>query len=159
MSKKTEQLTDLVTELLQEEEAELYWLDWSKKGPNWTLAVYIQQEGGISTADCARISKALSSKLDSSGLINRKYFLEVSSPGAERPLKNEKHYQGALNEKIKVSTYWPIDEKKTHTGILTKFAHNQDQGEEHIVLEEEDSTCLIPLEAIAQASTEPEFNL
>jgi len=40
--------------------------------------------------DCSSVSEKLSEALDSHDPIEQAYYLEVSSPGAERPLKKEK---------------------------------------------------------------------
>lgn len=50
--------------------------------------------------------------------IPQAYFLEVSSPGAERPLKKEKDYEKALGEYIHVSLYQPVDGEKQYEGFL-----------------------------------------
>jgi ribosome maturation factor RimP len=61
------------------------------------VTVFIDSTGGIGHADCERVSRALSDFLDEAehegeALLNGKYFLEVSSPGIERPLYTEEHY-------------------------------------------------------------------
>ena len=51
--------------------------------------------------------------------------MEVSSPGAERPLKKEADYQRAVGEYIHVSLYQPIDGEKQFEGFLQSFDENQ----------------------------------
>ena len=51
--------------------------------------------------------------------------MEVSSPGAERPLKKEADYQRAVGEYIHVSLYQPIDGEKQFEGFLQSFNENQ----------------------------------
>jgi len=66
------------------------------------LLIYITKVGGVSITDCQNVSKRISYYLDEKNIFNKKYFLEVSSPGLERELKKKKHYISAINEKIKV---------------------------------------------------------
>ena len=47
------------------------------------LRIKIDREGGVSTADCESVSRAVSKKLDEIDLIKEQYFLEVSSPGTD----------------------------------------------------------------------------
>ena len=50
------------------------------------------KEGGISLNDCEAVSRELSEILDKKDPIKDNYFLEVSSPGLDRPLKKDKDY-------------------------------------------------------------------
>jgi ribosome maturation factor RimP len=54
------------------------------------LEVRIDRRDGtkVTIDDCARVSRALEPQLDGSGLVNDRYVLEVSSPGADRPLNS-----------------------------------------------------------------------
>jgi ribosome maturation factor RimP len=49
--------------------------------------------GGVTVEDCARVSRALEARLDASGLVGDRYVLEVSSPGAERPLRRPEDWR------------------------------------------------------------------
>ena len=97
MSNKTvvETVTALVEPILAEHNFELYEVEFVQEAKSWYLRVYIDKEGGITLEDCALVSDQLSEQLDSADPdpIPQAYFLEVSSPGAERPLKKEVDYQ------------------------------------------------------------------
>ncbi|MBS3766365.1 ribosome maturation factor RimP, partial [Candidatus Bipolaricaulota bacterium] len=80
MSKKKERLENTVSQALGDKEEELYLLRWEKRGSKWVLEVLIDKSGPVTTADCADASRRISSGLDGSGLIDRKYELQVSSP-------------------------------------------------------------------------------
>lgn len=61
------------------------------------LRVFIDSPDGIKHADCERVSRAISENFDraeaeGSNFFQGKYFIEVSSPGVERPLFTEEHY-------------------------------------------------------------------
>lgn len=91
MSTVVETVTELVTPILEEQNFELVEVEFAKEGKSWFLRVFIDKEGGIDIEECAFVSEQLSEKLDACDPdpIPQAYFLEVSSPGAERPLKKK----------------------------------------------------------------------
>lgn len=113
-------VTALVTPILDQYDFELFDLEFTKEGQSWYLRVYIDKPGGITLEDCATVSDQLSEALDNvdPDPIPQAYFLEVSSPGAERPLKRERDYENALNEYINVSLYQAVEGKKVYEGTL-----------------------------------------
>lgn len=127
MSTVVETVTELVKPILAEHNFYLYDMEFVKEGKSWYLRVYIDKDGGITLNDCATVSDQLSEALDNvePDPIPQAYFLEVSSPGAERPLRNEKDYQRAVNDYIHVSLYQQIDGKKVYEGTLTKLTDKE----------------------------------
>lgn len=123
MSTVVETVTELVKPILAEHNFYLYDMEFVKEGKSWYLRVYIDKDGGITLNDCATVSDQLSEALDNvePDPIPQAYFLEVSSPGAERPLRNEEDYQRAVNDYIHVSLYQQINGKKVYEGTLTKL--------------------------------------
>lgn len=115
-----ETVTNLVTPILEEQNFELVEVEFVKEGKSWFLRVFIDKDGGIDIEECAFVSEHLSESLDQldPDPIPQAYFLEVSSPGAERPLKKEKDYERALGEYIHVSLYQAIDGEKQFEGFL-----------------------------------------
>ncbi|MFT8457932.1 MAG: ribosome maturation factor RimP [Liquorilactobacillus ghanensis] len=123
MSSVVEKVTDLVEPILAEHHFELVDLEFVKEGKSWYLRVFIDKIGGINIEECALISDVLSEKLDAQDpdLIPQAYYLEVSSPGAERPLKTERDLQRSLNKYIHVSLYQPLDGQKVYEGDLVEI--------------------------------------
>lgn len=121
MSKVTDTVGQLVTPILDELNIELVDIEYVKEGRDWFLRVFIDKENGVDIEDCGLVSEKLSEKLDEIDPIPYNYFLEVSSPGAERPLKSEKDFQKAIGKNVFIKTYEPIDGDKTFEGILTHF--------------------------------------
>jgi ribosome maturation factor RimP len=121
MSKVTEVVEDLLTPILSNLDLELVDIEYVKEGKNWFLRIYIDKDSGVDIEECGLVSERLSEKLDELDPIPHNYFLEVSSPGAERPLKKEKDYQKAIGKNVFIKTYEPIDDEKTFEGILTAF--------------------------------------
>ncbi|WP_197414406.1 ribosome maturation factor RimP [Bacillus sp. FJAT-29937] len=121
MSKVTDTVGQLVTPILDELNLELVDIEYVKEGRDWFLRVFIDKENGVDIEECGLVSEKLSEKLDEIDPIPYNYFLEVSSPGAERPLKNENDFQKAVGKNVFIKTYEPIDGDKTFEGILTHF--------------------------------------
>jgi len=113
-------VTDLVTPILEGYQFDLVDVEYVKEGKNWFLRVFIDKDGGIDINECALVSEALGEKLDTiePDPIPQAYFLEVSSPGAERPLKKEEDYMNSIDEYINVSFYQAVEGEKQYQGFL-----------------------------------------
>ncbi len=87
---------------------------------NKTVQVMIEQsDGSLPTIEqCAKVGKALSTLFDVHDIINEKYFLEVSSPGMDRPLVKFSDYERFCGRDIKLELTEPIDGRKRFKGKL-----------------------------------------
>lgn len=113
----------IVLPVLKEMELELVDIEYLQEGGYWYVRIYIEKlDGDVSLDDCAKVSIAVEDDIDK--LIDKKFFLEISSPGVERPLKREKDYIRFTGSKIKVSLKHKINEKKNFEGILSKFEND-----------------------------------
>ncbi|MFD2443559.1 ribosome maturation factor RimP [Bacillus sp. CGMCC 1.16607] len=121
MSKVTEVVTELVTPIVTDAGLELVDIEYVKEGRDWFLRIFIDKDSGVDIEECGLISEKLSEKLDELDPIPHNYFLEVSSPGAERPLKKEKDYENAIGKNVFIKTYEPIEGEKTFEGTLIFF--------------------------------------
>lgn len=123
MSTVTEKVTALVQPILQVHGFYLVDLNYVKEGTNWYLRVFIDKPGGIDIEECALVNQELSDKLDAADPdpIPNAYFLEVSSPGAERPIKTEADLRLAVDQFICVSLYQKVDGQKVYEGYLDRF--------------------------------------
>ncbi len=74
--------------------------------------MYIDKDAGVDIEECGIVSERLGEKIDELDPIQHNYFLEVSSPGAERPLKKEKDFEKAVGKQVYVKTYEPIEGEK-----------------------------------------------
>ncbi|CAM3263716.1 ribosome maturation factor RimP [Vagococcus sp. PNs007] len=123
MSSVVETVTEVVTPILEEQNFELADLEFVKEGKNWFLRVFIDKPNGIDIEECALVSEKLSDAMDlmDPDPIPQAYFLEVSSPGAERPLKKESDYENALGEYIHISLYSMVEKDKQFEGTLKEL--------------------------------------
>jgi ribosome maturation factor RimP len=68
-----------------------------------TLRIAIDRPQGVTIADCQRVSSVAGPLLDQADLIpGGRYDLEVSSPGAERPLRTRAEYDRFVGKKVNV---------------------------------------------------------
>lgn len=116
-----ETVESMVTPFLEENGFELVDVEYVKEGSQWFLRVFVDKEGGIDIDDCGHISEFLSEKLDEDDPITGAYFLEVSSPGAERPLKKVEDVIKAVGSNVFVTTYEPVGGLKEFEGMLQSF--------------------------------------
>ncbi|WP_067921724.1 ribosome maturation factor RimP [Alicyclobacillus shizuokensis] len=96
-------------------------VEYTKEGATWYLRVFIDKPGGVDIDDCSRVSEALSERLDEVDPIPNAYILEVSSPGAERPLKRPEDYERAVGRSVRVKLYEPLAGEKVIEGVLDDF--------------------------------------
>ena len=125
-----------VSELLEKDindlEYELYDVLYVKEGKDYYLKIIIDSENGISLEDCEKVSRQIDLKLDEVDYIKEQYFLEVSSPGIERILRKEKHYEDNIGKTVQVNLY-----NKNENGqkqIIGKLEENQ---KDFIIITEE----------------------
>lgn len=120
MSRKS--VVELVSEILQpfldKHQLELYDMEFIKEDGERYLRVYVDKEPTIGLDDCELVSKFLSQELDRRDPIKEKYYLEVSSPGAERLLKKESDYVKYTGHKVEVQLMRPHDGLNRYTGRL-----------------------------------------
>ncbi len=100
---------------------ELVELQYHREQRGWVLRFFIDSEEGISLDDCVAVSREISAYLEVEDLIEHAYHLEVSSPGAERPLKTEKDFVRFTGKKVRIKLREPVEaygEQKVFEGLL-----------------------------------------
>lgn len=114
-------VAEMVMPFLDKEGFELVDVEYVSEGGNRYLRVYVDKEGGIDIDECGRVSEYLSDQLDQKDPIADAYILEVSSPGAERPLKKPEDFRRAVGKDVFVTTYEKIDGAKEFEGPLVAY--------------------------------------
>ena len=157
MSKVTEMIEQLVAPIATELNLELVDVEFVKEGRDYFLRVYVDlPEGGIDIEQCVQVSERLSAILDENDPIEQNYYLEVSSPGAERPLKKEADFQNAVGKYIYVKTYEPIKDMKEFEGYLK--AYNVESLDMEIKIKTRKVQVTIEKEKIAKARLAIDFS-
>jgi len=123
---------------------ELVDVEYLKEYGSYYLRVYIDKPGGINLDDCQNMSEILSEKLDEKDPVSTAYFLEVSSPGLDRPLKTDKDLKRNIDKDIEISLYTALNDKKNYEGKLNSF------NEKFITINDEDDNIIdIPRESVS----------
>ncbi len=89
-----------------------------------TLRILMDKSDGITIDDCVYMSRQIGDLIDVYMDEIGPYRLEVSSPGTNRPLKNEKDFHRFTENKVRVETFELIDGQKKFTGILKSFSND-----------------------------------
>ena len=136
MAKKkiTEAVGEMLAGFLSEEGYELYNCEFVKEGRAWFLRVYVDrvsQGEYISTEDCEKVSRFLSDRLDEEDLIEQNYYLEVSSPGMDRPLLKRSHYERYIGREVEIRLYKGKDGTKNIQGVLKDITGYDITVEDH----------------------------
>lgn len=157
VSKITEVVTELVDPIVDDLELELVDVEFVKEGRDWFLRVYVDTpEANIDIDQCALVSERLSEELDRTDPIPQNYFLEVSSPGAERPLKKDEDFQKAIGQYVYIKTYAPIDGMKEFEGYL--LTYGPEGAEVEVRIKTRKVTVFIEKDKIAMARLAIDFS-
>ena len=85
------------------------------------LRIFVDKEGGMSLDDCALYHHAIQKDLE-----DLEYdYLEISSPGVDRPLKRPRDFERARGERVEVKLYRALDGAKQYTGQLVGLVEDQ----------------------------------
>ncbi|MEK4406921.1 ribosome maturation factor RimP [Sporosarcina psychrophila] len=157
MSNITEEVAKIAGPIVEELELELVDVEFVKEGRDWFLRVYIDTpNGSIDIDQCSQVSEKLSEELDRTDPIPQNYFLEVSSPGAERPLKKEEDFQKAIGQFVFIKTYEAIKDMKEFEGYLV--AYGPEGAEVEMRIKTRKLKVVIELDKIALARLAIDFS-
>lgn len=109
--KKQGNTVSLVWELAEPIAEELGLSLWDvrflKEGAVWYLRIFIDKPEGVTIDDCEAMSRAIDEPLDRLDPIEQNYCLEVSSPGIERELVRDEHFEAFLSAPVMVKLIRP----------------------------------------------------
>lgn len=129
---------------------ELVDTQYRKENQEQVLRFFIDRDGGITLDNCSEATRRLKELIDSQDI----YYdhLEVSSPGMDRLIKNNRDLQRFTGFKIKVKTVKAYDGPRTVIAVLKDFS------DEELTVENEDGdTLIIPRDMISIIRLQPEF--
>ena len=111
-------IEEIVQPIVDAKNFEIVDIEYVKEAGEYYLRVYLDKEGGISLSDCEVVSRELSEILDKKDPIKDNYFLEVSSPGLDRPLKKDKDFERYKGRDVEIKLYTPMNGSKQFEGEL-----------------------------------------
>ena len=99
---------------------DLYDLEYNDSKTKRILTGFIDSDHDITIDDCVTVTNELNPYLDELDPISKEYFLEVSSPGAEKELRDETAIKRAVGKFVHIKTY-----EQTIEGYLDRFTGNE----------------------------------
>lgn len=99
----------------------LWDVKFQKEGANWYLRIIIDKDGGVSIDDCVAMNDALDEPLDEADPIEQSYNLQISSPGIERELVRDFHFENNIGERVIVKFRSAVEGLKVHKCVLTDY--------------------------------------
>ena len=91
---------EIVSPFAKELGLEIWDIRFVKEGTDWYLRIFIDKQGGVSIDDCVDLTHAVTKPLDDADPISQSYLLEVSSPGVERELVTDAHFEKYIGSDV-----------------------------------------------------------
>jgi len=147
-----DKLIALTEPLLEQLGYELVELEYAPGRAHAVLKFFIDRPEGVGLDDCERVSHELSALLDTADPLPTGYTLEVSSPGLDRVLRTQAHFQRFVGERIWLELRSPRDGRRRYTGRLEGL---KDEG---IELNVDGTTVEVPFAEIGRARLAPQWS-
>lgn len=151
---KIDALVDSIYELVKPVADELdygiYHIEYVKENGEYYLRIYIENEEGIKLSDCEALSRRVSDILDEKDPIEAAYFLEVSSPGLNRRLFKDEHFEKYIGRDVLVRFTKSLSGRKNIQGVLKAV------DSDSITVEGEE-TIKVPKDKIKSANIDGEI--
>ncbi|MDM3871294.1 ribosome maturation factor RimP [Porticoccus sp. W117] len=151
MNAKSEQLRQLFEPVVDALGCQLWGLELLPQGKHMLLRIYIDKADGVGVEDCERVSRQVSSLLDVEDPISGEYTLEVSSPGADRPLYTLAQCEQFIGESVSIKLRFPYEGRRNFKGLL-KGVEDGD-----VVVEVDNHEYLFPFDGVEKANIIPRF--
>lgn len=113
-------------------------------GQNGVFRVYLDTttpDKPISLNECSDFSPIVSDFLDAEDYFPFRYYLEVSSPGLDRPIRRWDDLHDAIGKNLKIKLSELVDNRKRFTGVLVSV---DDEKNEFLVRAEDGSELKVP---------------
>lgn len=112
---------ELVAPYAKELGLDIWDVQFKKEGTNWYLRIFIDKDGGVSLDDCVDLSHAITKPLDEADPISQSYTLEVSSPGVERELVRDEHFEKYVGAPVMIRLIRAVDGVRDFLGTMTAY--------------------------------------
>lgn len=133
----------LAEEVAEELGYEIVDIEFQNGSKHDLLSIFIYKKDGIDLDDCTEMSRSLEKKLDNLEALKNPYYLEISSPGLDRPLKTKDDYRRNVGNEVDVKLYAPIDGQKEFSFVLEKYDN------ENIYFMKDEKELAIPIKSIS----------
>lgn len=139
-------LNEISTKVAEERGYEIVEVAYKKATPHSLVSVFIYKEDGISVDDCDTMSRAIEEELDKEDIIEESYYLEVSSPGLDRPIKTQDDLRRNKGKLVEAKLFAPLDGNKLYEGVLASYTKDT------VILDNEGKEVELPLKSISKMS-------
>ena len=116
-----ERVEEIIKPIADEMGYDLWDVRFAKEGADWYLRIFIDKDGGVDINDCVDFTHAITKPLDDADPISQSYMLEVSSPGVERELVKDEHFEKYIGSPVMMRTIRAIDGVRDFSGILVEY--------------------------------------
>ena len=146
---------DLILPTVNELGCSLWDVEYVKEGARQILRVTIDKEDGVDINDCEAVHRGIDPILDESDPIPVQYYLEVSSPGIERELKEDWQIEACEDWDVEVRLYAPLNGAKSYLGRLVGL---NEAGDVLLAVEGKDEPLSFPRASFASLKTRFQFD-
>ena len=153
MKQAPDHLLELIEPVVEGLGYECVGIEYNPHPRHGLLRVYIDSEAGIQLEDCSKVSHQISGVLDVEDPIQGNYRLEISSPGADRPLFKIADFQRFEGRLVTVNLFRSVAQRKKITGTILGVE------DDTIQLEEDGQVFTVPLQAISKARLVPDYSV
>lgn len=112
---------EIVAPYAQELGLDIWDIRFVKEGTDWYLRIFIDKDSGVSIDDCVDLTHAITKPLDDADPISQSYLLEVSSPGVERELVTDAHFDKYVGSNVMLRLIRPIEKVRDFSGRLKAY--------------------------------------
>ncbi|OUR95192.1 ribosome maturation factor RimP [Gammaproteobacteria bacterium 42_54_T18] len=130
---------------------QLWGVEYLPQGKHSILRVFIDSENGVTVDDCVAVSHQVSGILDVEDPVSGEYHLEVSSPGADRPMFNAAQFVTYISEEFKLKLKMAVQGRRKFVGRLLSVK------EEILTFAVDDIEMDITMAQIDRANLVPKF--
>ncbi len=147
---RLERIEAVLSPVVQAHGLSLVDADWRREGRRWVLRLFVDKPGGVTIADCQRLSHEAGDVLDVSGLVQEAYDLEVSSPGLDRELRKEREFAWAVGKDVRCWVREPLGGRTEFSGRLVEVT-----AQELRVEDPQGGTSALPRHLVTKARLVP----
>ncbi|MBR3106198.1 MAG: ribosome maturation factor RimP [Clostridia bacterium] len=143
-----QKITAICELLAKKQNVELCDVAMEKEPTGRYLRIFIDTDTGVTLDDCEKYHRAVQPSLESFDYD----FLEVCSPGIDRPLKTQRDIDKSIGLLVEAKMYKPIDGRKTAQGLL------KEMNVDHVLLQNGEEEIDLPRNAVAQVRLVPDLS-
>lgn len=120
-----QRVEEIVKPFADELGLQLWDIKFAKEGSDWYLRIFIDKDGGVSIDDCVDLTHAITKPLDEADPISQSYMLEVSSPGVERELTKDEHFEKFVGSPVMIRLIRAVDGVRDFKGVMTSYENKK----------------------------------